>query len=339
MVSYEDILRCKSDMSFLRLCDPDRAAYNHSKDKEWTILFNNHFLGRYLTGLNKLADTCCVSKHIASSWTNHQPHQREHIIALSCLYGLDPLSSKSNKISCSELLALFGFEPLNANNPEDVIYIFLLNLAKREESAYDNAEKQFTFLNLPYYKKTASIINREKNDISEYHHFEDRNDAVFCSTYFSVLKNNRMNAAAVRGKLIKKLSSLGYSSYEEFFAVANVPSAIQKECRCLFDDEDFPVFPPRNRFISLLLCMDMPLEEMNDILKTGNLSELSTVEPFEKVLVHILSQFFKQGDEVCYSTNNDKGYLYEYTREKLMSHPLSEFIEAEELDINELLPA
>ncbi len=336
---YSDILRCKSDMSFLRLLDPERSVYNHTNDDKWQILFYNRFTGIFITSKNKLSETCCVSLNTVSKWFHSQPKRREYFISLSCLYGLDPLKPTEDSLSCSDLLKTFGFEPLNPDTPEDVIYIYLLNLAKRDEQDYKNTEKQYVFSScMPKYKRLARVIHKKKCDISLTSDFEYSHDAVFCSTYFSSLCNNQLTASKVRQSLTEKLINCGYDNFQAFCSEHSVPASVIDNCSCIFDDT-FPVLPLRHDLLCLMLCMELQLDEINEIFNAADYSLLSTIDPFESALIYILSHFMQPDTKDCYNNKEESTItLYYYIRNRLMSYPLSQIFTEEEIDIESILP-
>lgn len=343
---FRDIQKCENDAQFFRLFDPNRAGYDKTIDMDWKLEYTNKLRGRAQISNSKLAEICGVNLKTANSWKDVAPKKRENYVAISCVFGL-------GVSDCSRIMNRFGgYEALDEKNPNDIVYIRLLQISERPFDEFSDEKKRNVFRDLLItYEGIKNGLDSEKNPdrINAYAKLEELGDTKFAEMYKFASSVSETRAGKLHDEIISCLGKMGYSSKDAFFKEKRLHSMYPKAMSNMSRLKD-KIIPKRNLLISLFLHMALPLETINRLLGIVNMEPLCSKNPYESALIHVLSQLYKKHPElekekIMLSSENGKiqerllkdGSLYMFVHTRLMQKTFAEKFERDEIDLNECM--
>ncbi len=339
---FRDIKNCKNDKEYRRLFDPERAAYDHSTNIDWKVEYTNKLKGRIQISDSKLASACMVNVKTGNKWKNDAPGKREHYVAIACLFGL-------GVDACSRIMNRFGgYDALDENNPNDIVYIRLLQISERPFEEFDD-ERMFTFRDLSgVYSNIKWELDSgsEKNRTLAFNELNNLNDIKFIELYNKANSYSETSVGKLHEQIVESLEKMGYPSKDVFFRKKDLHSMYPKALSNMSRQKN-KIIPKRNLLISLFLHMALPLDKINEFLGTVNMEPLCSKNPYESALIHVLSMLYREhpefeDEEVMLSTKNDatqkllkEGSLYMFVYSRLLT--FSDKFEEDEIDLNECM--
>ncbi len=339
---FKEIQKCRNDAEYLRLFDPNRAGYDHAINMDWRLEYTNKLRGRVQISDAKLASACSVNVKTGNNWKTDAPKRREHYVALACVFGL-------GVSDCSRIMNRFGgYEALDDKNPNDIVYIRLLQISERSFSEFDD-EKLYTFRDLYGVYDTIKWeldSGSEPNRSSALAKLNELGDSQFMGIYSRANSSSETSTGKLHDEIVSCLKKMGYPSKDLFFKDKKLTSMYPKALSNMSRDKN-KIIPKRNLLVSLFLHMALPLEKINELLGIVNMEPLCSKNPFESSLIHVLSMLYKEHPEfedetIMLTPKNEKtqkllkeGSLYMFVYCRLLT--FSSKFEADEIDLNECM--
>lgn len=279
-------------------CDNKEDLFKLLQDNEdafitWKTIFQELMQRCYNPPMHRLAQYCGVSEGTAKTWKSKVPTKRDYIIAIGMFCRLD--LGEINRL----LKRYAKFSELYPKNPEDAIYIFLIN----NNRPFIEAKKyQSLFIDIIQKKEKRRLYgfsskgtNYVKNELlqarteSEFETFMLRNADEFKSAYIKVAEY-----------LDAYLKAQGNANINKFAKQQN-----EKVGR-LYNNaytklKNYAIVPKRSVLLAMAINIGMTPEDIDQLLELAGMEKLCPKDRLECMVIYILEDLYiNEPDNIPY---------------------------------------
>lgn len=279
-------------------CDNKEDLSNLLQDNEksfitWETIFRELMHRCYNPPMYRLAQYCGVSEATAKTWKNKIPTKREYIIAIGMFCRL-------NQSEINRLLKRYAkFSELYPKNPEDAIYIFLINNnrpfseAKKYQSLFVNIIKNKEKRKL--YEFSSKGTNYVKNELlkarteSEFESFMLGNIDEFKGAYIKVAEYIDAYMKAQGNVNINKLAKERNEKVGRLYNNAYTKL------------KNYAIVPKRSVLLAMAINIGMTAEDIDQLLELAGMEKLCPKDRLECLVIYILEDLYiNEPDNIPY---------------------------------------
>lgn len=259
----------------------------------WGTIFRELMQRCYNPPMYRVAQYCGVSEATAKTWKDKIPTKREYIIAIG-------MFCKLNLSEINRLLKRYAkFSELYPKNPEDAIYIFLINNnrpfseAKKYQSLFvdiiQNKEKR------KLYGFSSKGTNYVRNELLQAHteiEFESfmiENIDEFKGAYIKVAEYIDAYLKARGDVNINKLAK------EQSEKVGRIYNNAYTKLK------NYAIVPKRSVLLAMAINIGMPTEDIDQLLELAGMEKLCPKDRLECLVIYILEDLYiNEPDNIPY---------------------------------------
>ena len=259
----------------------------------WGTIFRELMQRCYNPPMYRVAQYCGVSEATAKTWKDKIPTKREYIIAIG-------MFCKLNLSEINRLLKRYAkFSELYPKNPEDAIYIFLINNnrpfseAKKYQSLFvdiiQNKEKR------KLYGFSSKGTNYVRNELLQAHteiEFESfmiENIDEFKGAYIKVAEYIDAYLKARGDVNINKLAK------EQSEKVGRLYNNAYTKLK------NYAIVPKRSVLLAMAINIGMPTEDIDQLLELAGMEKLCPKDRLECLVIYILEDLYiNEPDNIPY---------------------------------------
>ena len=279
-------------------CDNKEDLLKLLQDNEdvfitWKTIFQELMQRCYNPPMYRLAQYCGVSEATAKTWKNKIPTKREYIIAIGMFCRLD--LGEINRL----LKRYAKFSELYPKNPEDAIYIFLINNnrpfseAKKYQSLFVNIIKNKEKRKL--YEFSSKGTNYVKNELlkarteSEFESFMLGNIDEFKGAYIKVAEYIDAYMKAQGNVNINKLAKERNEKVGRLYNNAYTKL------------KNYAIVPKRSVLLAMAINIGMTAEDIDQLLELAGMEKLCPKDRLECLVIYILEDLYiNEPDNIPY---------------------------------------
>ena len=279
-------------------CDSKEDLFKLLQDNEdafitWKTIFQELMQRYYNPPTYRLAQYCGVSEGTAKTWKSKIPTKREYVIAIGMFCRL-------NLGEINRLLKRYAkFSELYPKNPEDAIYIFLIN----NNRPFSEAKKyQVLFVDIIQNKEKRRLYgfsskgtNYVKNELlqarteSEFETFMLRNADEFKSAYIRVAEYLDAYLKAQGNANINKLAKQRNEKVGRLYNNAYTKL------------KNYALVPQRSVLLAMAINIGMTPEDIDQLLELAGMEQLCPKDRLECMVIYILEDLYiNEPDNIPY---------------------------------------